>query len=462
MKVLSGGSFVLPKPRFSFSVSNMKKIAAHWQILIAIGLAVVVGSTLKNIVESVDGESVYWVDRTIEICKLAGDLFINALKMIIVPLIVSSIIAGIASLSGFDGFKRLGMKTISFYLLTTLSAVVLGLFIVNTMKPGMVEGKPNAELQEVFKEQQEANKDIAGRFTDEKQEGAKDWKNIFLRMFPSNIVKAGTDNGSLLGLLVFSLLFGIAMTQLPKDSMAPLYGFFQGLNDVMIRITQWIMACAPIGIFGLLTATIFNTGLDIFEHMWLYFITVLIALALHLFCVLPLILKFVGKINPIHHFKSMRNALLTAFSTASSSATLPVTMRCVQDNAGVSKKTASFTLPLGATVNMDGTALYECIAVVFVSQVMGFEMDFAAQMLVVISALLTSIGVAGVPSASLVAILIIMNNAAIPGADVAIFALFAVDRLLDMSRTAVNVFGDSCAAAVVAKSEGEELYAKYK
>eukprot|EP00112_Aurelia_sp_Birch-Aquarium-sp1_P008441 Seg19292.1 transcript_id=Seg19292.1/GoldUCD/mRNA.D3Y31 product="Excitatory amino acid transporter 3" protein_id=Seg19292.1/GoldUCD/D3Y31 len=350
----------------------------------------------------------------------------------------------------------------AFYLLTTLSAVVLGLFIVNSMKPGMKDGEANTRLQEVFQEQKVANADVAKRFTPDKQEEAKDWKNIFLRMFPKNIVGAATSNGSLLGLLVFSLLFGIAMTQLPQDSMKPLYGFFQGLNDVMIRITQWVMACAPIGIFGLLTAIVFRTGTVVFEEMWLYFVTVLVALALHLFVVLPLILKMVGKINPFHHFKAMRNALLTAFSTSSSSATLPVTMRCVQDNAGVSKKTASFTLPLGATVNMDGTALYECIAVIFVSQVMGFEMGMDAQFLVVISALLTSIGVAGVPSASLVAILIIMNNASIPGADVAIFALFAVDRLLDMSRTAVNVFGDSCAAVVVAKSEGEELYTKYK
>jgi Na+/H+-dicarboxylate symporter len=208
----------------------------------------------------------------------------------------------------------------------------------------------------------------------------------------------------------------------------------------------------------MMVVTVYKSGAEVFQQLGPYFFTVLIALALHMFVVLPLLLKLIGKVSPVAHFKAMKTALLTAFSTASSSATLPVTMRCVQDNAGVSKKTASFTLPLGATVNMDGTALYECIAVIFVAQVMGLEMAFSAQMLVVIAALLTSIGVAGVPSASMVAILIIMNNSGIPGADNAILALFAVDRLLDMSRTAVNVFGDSCAAVVIAKSEGEILY----
>ena len=276
-------------------------------------------------------------------------------------------------------------------------------------------------------------------------------------MLPSNIVKAAAD-GQLLGLLVFSLMFGIAMTQFPTQQMQPMKDFFQSLNDVMIKITHWIMLCAPFGIFGMMVNTVYNSGADVFLLLAPYFFTVLIALALHMFLVLPLILKFIGKVSPIAHFKGMKTALLTAFSTSSSSATLPVTMRCVQDNAGVSKKTASFTLPLGATVNMDGTALYECIAVIFVAQVMGLEMTFVAQMLVVISALLTSIGVAGVPSASMVAILIIMNNSGIPDADNAILALFAVDRLLDMSRTAVNVFGDSCAAVVIAKHEGEDIY----
>lgn len=430
----------------------MKKVAAHWQIIIALVSAVLVASLLKQFGD------VAWVKSTLKICSLLGDLFLQGLKMIIVPLVVSSIIAGLAGLAGFDGFKRMGMKTLGFYLISTLSAVVLGLLIVNTIQPGLKDGKPNAELREVFDNAPAQTSDTdKAKFTGSQQDKAKDWTSIFKRMLPANIIKAGAE-GQLLGLLVFSLMFGIAMTQFPPDQMKPMRDFFQTLNDVMIRITQWIMVCAPLGIFGMMVATVYKSGADVFQQLAPYFFTVLIALALHMFVVLPLLLKIIGKVSPIAHFKAMKTALLTAFSTSSSSATLPVTMRCVQDNAGVSKKTASFTLPLGATVNMDGTALYECIAVIFVAQVMGLDMAFAAQMLVVISALLTSIGVAGVPSASMVAILIIMNNSGIPGADNAILALFAVDRLLDMSRTAVNVFGDSCAAVVIAKSEGEILY----
>ncbi len=430
----------------------MKKIAPHWQIIIALIAAIIVASILKQFGDAT------WVKSVLKICSLLGDLFMQALKMIIVPLVVSSIIAGLAGLAGFDGFKRMGMKTLGFYLLTTLSAVILGLIIVNTIQPGLTDGQPNTQLREVFDNAPaETSPTDKARFASERQDQAKDWTAIFKRMLPSNIVKAAAE-GQLLGLLVFSLMFGIAMAQFPIDQMRPMRDFFQTLNDIMIRITQWIMVCAPLGIFGMMVATVHKSGAEVFQQLGPYFFTVLIALALHMFIILPILLKVVGGVSPISHFKAMKTALLTAFSTSSSSATLPVTMRCVQDNAGVSKKTASFTLPLGATVNMDGTALYECIAVIFVAQVMGLEMTFTAQMLVVISALLTSIGVAGVPSASMVAILIIMNNSGIPGADNAILALFAVDRLLDMSRTAVNVFGDSCAAVVIAKSEGETLY----
>ena len=430
----------------------MKKIAAHWQIIIALIASVIAASLLK-----LAGDS-STVASYLKICDLIGDLFLQALKMIIVPLVVSSIIAGLAGLAGFDGFKRMGLKTLAFYLVSTLSAVVLGLLIVNTIQPGLIDGKPNMELREVFDNAPAVTSETdKARFTKSQQSQAGDWTAIFKRMLPPNIVKAAAE-GQLLGLLVFSLMFGIAMTQFPTKQMQPMKDFFQSLNDVMIKITQWIMICAPFGIFGMMVNTVYDSGADVFLLLAPYFFTVLIALALHMFVVLPILLKSIGKISPIAHFKAMKTALLTAFSTSSSSATLPITMRCVQDNAGVSKKTASFTLPLGATVNMDGTALYECIAVLFVAQVMGLEMAFTGQMLVVISALLTSIGVAGVPSASMVAILIIMNNSGIPGADKAILALFAVDRLLDMSRTAVNVFGDSCAAVVIAKHEGEDIY----
>lgn len=436
----------------------MKKIALHWQILIALALALIVGLTLRHIDSG--PETPAWIVQTTDICKFIGDLFMSALKMLIVPLIASSVIAGLAGLAGIDRLKQLGAKTLGFYFMSTLIAATVGLVMVNSIKPGEVNGQPNAKIEEAFQKAEDQNKDKQGhRFVDDQQDKAKDWKSIFFRMFPQNIVQAATSNGGLLGVLVFSLLFGIAMTQFPRDQMSTLREFFECFNQVMVRITQWVMAMSPIGLFGMMVATVYSVGADFILEMKWYFITVLCALAVHLFVVLPLLLKFIGKVNPFAHFAAMKTAMLTAFSTASSAATLPVTMRCVQDKAGVSKQTASFTLPLGATVNMDGTALYECVAVIFVAQVFGVELSIAAQMGIVFVALLTSIGVAGIPSASLVAILIIMGNVGIEGAnaEMAIYGLFAVDRLLDMSRTSVNVFGDSCAAVVIAKSEGEDV-----
>ncbi len=330
--------------------------------------------------------------------------------------------------------------------------------MVNTLQPGLVDGKPN----EVIREAIEAEAERQATEGDAKIEAAaeKDLKtigDIFVRMFPPNIFAAATDNGQMLGLIVFSIIFGIAITRLPDEKTKPLQGAIEGLFEVMILITRGIMVCAPVGVFALLIPVLTEAGFDLIQRMGIYFLTVIAALFIHALVVLPLILAFIGRVNPLRHYKSMATALLTAFSTASSSATLPVTMRCVRENAGVSRRTSGFVLPLGATVNMDGTALYECVAVIFVAQVMGIELTFVQQFMVVLLALLTSIGVAGVPSASLVAILIILQNSGIPGATAAVGVLLAVDRLLDMTRTAVNVFSDSCAAVVIAKSEGEKV-----
>jgi Na+/H+-dicarboxylate symporter len=271
------------------------------------------------------------------------------------------------------------------------------------------------------------------------------------------VISAASDNGQLLGVIVFSILFAIASTQLPGPMGDSIRDFFVAANEAMITVTRWIMAVAPIGVYALILPVVYETGGDLFKQLLKYFFTVLFALGLHLFVILPLAMKYIGKVSPLAHFKAMRPALLLAFSTASSSATLPVTMRSVQDKAGVSKRVSSFTLPLGATVNMDGTALYECVAVIFVAQVMGIELGIGSQFFIVVAALLTSVGVAGIPSASLVAILLILKNSGIPNAETAVVALLAVDRLLDMSRTAVNVFSDSCAAVIIGRSEGEDF-----
>lgn len=440
----------------------MTKIKPHWQILGALLLATILAFLFRAIDANAEGGFIVGMVTTCEF--LGEDVFMGALKMIIVPLIVSSVVSGIASLHGLDGFGRLLGKTAGFYALTSLLAIIVGLAMVNTLKPGLVDGKPNEKILATFndpgKEAMDAGqpKVAAAQSKAEKTGGLVVMLRDFVkRMIPTNVLNAATDNGAMLGLICFSILFAIGMTRLPTEQVGPLVQVFQALNDVMIVITRWIMALAPFGVFALLLPVVYKSGPDIFVVLGKYFFTVLAALLFHFAVTMPLVLKFIGRVSPWAHFKAMRTALLTAFSTASSASTLPVTMRCIQENAGVSKRTSSFTVPLGATVNMDGTALYECVAVIFVAQVMSVPLDLGEQFMIVLAALLTSVGVAGIPSASLVAIFIILQNSGIPGADKAIIALLAVDRLLDMCRTSVNVLGDSCAAVVVAKSEGEEV-----
>ena len=433
----------------------------HWQILLSLILATATAVVFRQLAATQDA-ALGFIENVMLTCEFVGKLFMNLLKMIIVPLVVSSVVAGIASLHGMKGFGRLLGKTAGFYALTSLLAITLGLVLVNTIQPGLKDGEANTVIEKAFNDHEataaEKSKVEGAKVRGEDLQGPfAQLTGFFLAMVPVNIFEAASANGQMLGLIFFSIFFAIAMTRLPKEQIATLRDCFVGLNDVMIIMTRGIMALAPIGVYALIVPVVFKTGGELYENLIKYFFTVLLALGIHLFVIMPLVISIFAKVSPWAHFKAMRTALLTAFSTASSSATLPVTMRCIQDNAGVSKKTASFTLPLGATVNMDGTALYECVAVMFVAQVMGFEMTFVAQFMVVLAALLTSVGVAGIPSASLVAIFIILTNSKIPGAESAVVALLAVDRLLDMTRTAVNVFGDSCCALVVAKSEGENV-----
>ena len=436
------------------------KLKPHWQILIALVLDTIVGLILQATLPEGDGESNF-ATTLVGISKFIGSLFLNALKMVIVPLVVASIVLGLGSLGSLDGFGRLGMKTIAFYACSSAIAILIGLSVVNIVKPGLEDGKPNAKIAEMI----EKNRDEGAPSTMEqvkavRDKGAIDIFEIFKRMIPVNVVSAAA-NGRMLGLIFFSILFGAAMTRMTSSGRTVMVDFFAGLNEIMIKITQWVMHFAPLGVFCLLVPVIAGTGVSLFKTLAIYFLVVVAALGLHLFVALPLALKFVGKVSPKKHFGAMKTALMTAFSTSSSAATLPVTMRCVRDNAGVSRRTSSFVLPLGATVNMDGTALYECVAVMFITQAMGWDMPFTAQFLVVLLALLTSIGVAGVPQASLVAIIIIFQGVGLDEVQTAAGAavILSVDRLLDMCRTAVNVFSDSCGAVVIANSEGEELEA---
>lgn len=418
----------------------MGKLKLHWQMLIAILAAVVIG-LLFDLETTLLGVSLY------SIFDFIGMLFLNALKMLIVPLVMSSIIVGIAGLGGSDNLGRLGAKTIGFYLCSSLLAIMVGLLLVNLLSPGVIDGEAagsrlNLSEPEAVSSQLEA---VEGR-------GVGDIAGIFLRMVPPNIVEAAAD-GQMLGLIFFSLLFGVFMTRITKEPAQTLLGFWNGVYETMMVMTLFIMKFAPLGVLGLVAKTILATGFDAFQPLLMFFITVVLALVIHVFVTLALILRLAG-LSPLKHYRAILPAMLTAFSTASSSGTLPVTIECVEKNAGVSNRTSAFVLPLGATINMDGTALYECVAAMFIAQAYGLELGFVTQFTIVLVALLTSIGVAGIPSASLVAITVILGVIGLPLE--AIGMLLVTDRILDMMRTSVNVFSDACGAVVIARSEGEK------
>ena len=412
----------------------------HWQILIALLLAVLVGYLTGP-----DGE--LFGIRFLDIYSFLGTMFLNALKMIIVPLIMASIITGIAGIGGRGTFGRLGWKTLLYYFVTSLLAILVGLAAVNIMQPGIVDGEPARDIIAL------EETDLSGIEERVAGKGAGDVVEIFIRMIPTNIVAAAAE-GQMLGLIFFSLLFGYFMTRIEEDRSTLLFDFWQGVFSVMMKITDWVMLFAPLGVFALVAKVVAVTGFEAFQPLMVFFFTVLGALAVHLLITLPLLLRFIARVDPRRQFTAMSPALLTAFSTASSSATLPVTLDCVERRAGVSNRTTSFVLPLGATVNMDGTALYECVAAMFIAQAYGIELNFATQFTVVLVALLTSIGVAGIPAASLVAITIILTTIGLPVEAVGL--ILAVDRILDMCRTSVNVFSDSCGAVLIGRTEGEQ------
>ena len=415
------------------------QLKLHWQILIALLIAVVIGWIITP-------ESSIFGITFVSIFDFIGKLFLNALKMIIVPLIVSSIIMGVTSLGSSDAFGRLGGKTLLYYVITSTFAILIGITVVNIVQPGVVDGMPAKEMLGLSADTNEVIKKVEGK-------SAGDVVGIFLRMIPTNIVHAAAE-GQMLGIIFFSLLFGFFMTKIKLDVGNVLRTFWQGVFDVMMLITDLVMKFAPIGVFALVAKVVTISGLEAFKPLLTFFFTVLIALLIHIVIVMPLLLRFIGNVSPIKHYRAMAPALLTAFSTASSSATLPVTMDCVEDRAGVSNRVTSFVLPLGATVNMDGTALYECVAAIFIAQAYGLDLTFATQFSIVVLALMTSIGVAGIPSASLVAIAIILAAIGLPAEGIGL--ILAVDRVLDMCRTSVNVFSDSCGAVIIGSTEGEK------
>jgi proton glutamate symport protein len=397
----------------------------HVQILAAMVLGVILGL--------LGGE------RAAQWLGWMGTVFVRLLRMVIVPLILSSIISGVTSVGGGRSLGRLGGKTFLYYVTTSLLAIVTGLVLVNLIRPGVgadLTGSISQELPEL--------------------ETPSSMAEIIFRLIPTNPVRAMVE-GDMLAIIFFALVVGVAITKLPENQRERLRLGVEDFFEMMMVLTGGVIRLAPLGVLGLMTKTVASSGVGAFGSLALYAVTIVAGLAVHNLVTIPTILAVVGRTNPIRHIRNVSEALIMAFSTSSSSATLPVTMRSVESRVGVSNKVASFTLPMGATINMDGTALYECVGVIFIAQVIGFDLSIGAQATVVLTALLASIGAAGIPSAGLVMIFVVTESVGMTGPEVAavVGMMLAIDRPLDMLRTATNVMSDSTGAAVIARSEGE-------
>jgi len=398
----------------------------HWQIFAGMALGIAAGS----IGGAAFAERVEWLGR----------LFVTLLRMVIVPLVITSIVTGVGSVGGGLGLGRMFGKTLGYYVLSSLLAILSGLALVNVIRPGVgasLVGAEPAKLPEI--------------------QTPSSLTELLLGMVPTNIVDAA-GRADMLGVILFCILLGAAIAALPESPRRTLLGVFDAGFGAMMTMTGWIIRIAPIGVFALIAKVVGASGFEAFRALGLYMLTIAAGLTVHLFVTLPLLLILLGRIDPRVHFRNMIEPLVTAFSTSSSGATLPVTLRTVEEKVGVSNRVSSFVLPMGATVNMDGTALYECAGVLFIAQVLGAGLDIGAQAVVVFTALLASIGAAAVPSAGLVIIFLVLESVNLRGPEVEVIVgtMLAIDRPLDMYRTAVNVFSDSCGAAIIARSEGED------
>lgn len=406
------------------------KLKLHWQVLIAMAAGILFALALG--------------EKSLFVAPL-GTIFLRLLKMIIVPLILFSITSGVAGLGDSRTLGRMGAKTFGYYFLTSILAILVGLTMSNLIHPGFGVDMTQS----------------VGTFDPGTLEKPSSMWEILIRLIPTNPVSA-MANGDMLGLIFWSIVFGFAITRLKGKPQEFLNNFFQYGFEAMMTLTKGIIVFLPIGVFGLITKAVATTGTDLFRAVGWYIVTITLGLCIHFFIILPLVFWLFTRINPIKHAKAMMPAFLTAFSTSSSGATLPVTMDCVENNAGVSNKVTSFVLPLGATINMDGTALYECAGVLFISQALGVHFGLGQQLVIVLTAFLASVGTAAVPSAGLVMIFVVLNAVGLgdnAGAALIVGTMLAVDRPLDMFRTMVNVTSDSVGAVVVAQSEGEtELY----
>jgi proton glutamate symport protein len=422
----------------------MKKIALHWQIIIGLILGVLFG-----IVAAVN----QWGQFTQDWIAPWGTIFVNLLRLIAVPLVLASLVSGVASLADLSKLSRMGGKTIAIYLMTTVVSICIGLTLVNTLRPGdTIPDDVAANLQSTYQQQLDQR---AGDVRIAKERGPL---QPIVDIVPRNIIGAAGSNRNMLQVVFFALFIGIGLIMVRNEQTQHVLQFFQGLNDVIIKMVDVIMYVAPLGVFALIADTITSIAgdslvsvLELLRSLGFYALVVFLGLVLHVVIVYGGLIHFISPLTLKHFFGGIAPAQLLAFSTSSSAATLPVTMECAEENLGVEKEVAAFVLPLGATINLDGTALYQSVAAVFIAQALGMSLDFAAQLTIILTALLASIGAAPVPGAGLIMLVIILEAVGVPSAGVAL--ILGVDRILDMLRTTANVTGDATVSVLVNASE---------
>lgn len=419
----------------------MKNLALHWKIIIGMLLGVIYG---------ISAHSLGYNDFTSDWIKPWGVIFVNLLKLIAVPLVFASLIKGVASLSDITRLSKIGSRTVLLYLFSTVLSVSIGLFLVNTFKPG---NSFSEEKKYELREKYSSKADL--KINDAKSVEENGPLQFVVDIVPVNIISSASENKNMLQIIFFAILFGISIIVIPDEKTIYVRGFFDGINDIILYIVDLIMKFAPYGVFALLASLVvdFGASIDLFLALGYYSVTVTLGLLLMIFVFYPILLKIFTNMPYLTFFKAISPAQMLAFSTSSSAATLPVTMDRCENNVGISKEVSAFVLPLGATINMDGTSLYQAVAAVFIAQAFGYDLDLASQLTIVLTATLASIGAAAVPGAGMVMLVIVLSSIGIDPEGIAL--IFAVDRILDMLRTVVNVTGDATVATIVASSDNQ-------
>lgn len=423
----------------------MKKLAIHTQILIGMALGLFFGLLAIQLP---------WLSSfTVDFIKPIGTIFIRGLKMVAVPLVLASLIIGVANIGDVSKLSRMGGKTLGIFILTTVISISIGLTTVWLLKPGeKLPEETRSNLMALYNENAEGKISFAETIQD------RGPLQPLVDMVPDNIFSAATSNSSMLQVVFFAILIGIALLKIPKERGETVLSFFNGINDLIVKIVQFIMLLAPYGVFALMAALIVEIAGDdpgkawqlLYALLW-YTVTVIIGMMIMMVLVYPLMISRFSKIKYLDFFKGMRPAMLLGFSTSSSTATLPVTMERVEKHLGVSEEVSSFVLPLGATINMNGTSLYQGVSAVFIAQALGLDLSISSQIMIVLTATLAAVGTAGVPGAGLVMLVVVLEAVGIPAAGIAL--IMAPERILDMIRTMVNISGDASVSVVVASTE---------